>query len=78
MIFLFNLQEVPLGIKAEVCAIYEPPQESSTNSLRLLEDPHEKIITKIACTLGLQKIGWIVTDLVAEDRTKGEILLLEK
>lgn len=62
---------MPLGIRAEVCAIYEPPQESSTNSLRLLNDPYQEVADKIAHALGLQKVGWIITDLVAEDRTKG-------
>lgn len=66
-------KEVPLGIRAEVCAIYEPPQESSTNSLRLLNDPFQEVANKIADALGLQKVGWIITDLVAEDRTKGTV-----
>lgn len=69
----FFLQEVPLGIRAEVCAIYEPPQESSTNSLRLLNDPYQEVTDKIADALGLQKVGWIITDLVAEDRSKGKV-----
>ncbi|XP_039256624.2 nuclear protein localization protein 4 homolog [Styela clava] len=66
-------KEVPLGIRAEVCAIYEPPQESSANSLKILPDPHQEIVEKVAKALGLQKVGWIISDLVAEDRSKGTV-----
>ncbi|KAL6736224.1 NPL4 family protein [Ancylostoma duodenale] len=34
--------DVPLGIKATVAAIYEPPQTSSLDGVELLEDPNEK------------------------------------
>ncbi|EYC14587.1 hypothetical protein Y032_0040g293 [Ancylostoma ceylanicum] len=34
--------DVPLGIKATVAAIYEPPQTSSPDGVELLEDPNEK------------------------------------
>jgi len=65
--------EVPLGIKAEVCAIYEPPQESSVNSLRFHDDPNKKVVDYIAEKLGLRCVGWILTDLVAENRKTGTV-----
>ena len=33
--------DVPLGIRAVVCAIYEPSQESTRDSIKLLEDEKE-------------------------------------
>jgi len=56
--------DVPLGIRAVVCAIYEPPQESSRDTLRILPDPKEEIVEEIAQQLGLTRVGWIFTDLV--------------
>lgn len=65
--------DVPLGIRAEVCAIYEPPQESTVNSLRFHPDPSEDKVEQIAKKLGLKKVGWIVTDLLATDNKKGTV-----
>eukprot|EP00088_Acartia_fossae_P063843 TRINITY_DN7822_c0_g1_i1.p1 TRINITY_DN7822_c0_g1~~TRINITY_DN7822_c0_g1_i1.p1 ORF type:complete len:587 (-),score=98.42 TRINITY_DN7822_c0_g1_i1:374-2134(-) len=56
--------EVPLGIKAVVSAIYEPPQESSKDHINILPDPRADIVEEIANGLGLTKVGWIFTDLV--------------
>jgi nuclear protein localization family protein 4 len=56
--------ENPLGIKAVVSAIYEPPQESSKDHIKILPDPKEEIVEEIAQGLGLRKVGWIFTDLV--------------
>jgi len=56
--------DVPLGIKAVVCAIYEPPQESSKDTLRILEDPNDEVVEEAASKMGLRKVGWIFTDLV--------------
>ena len=46
-------------------------QVSSNNSLELQEDPYEKVIAEITNKLGLMRIGWIFTDLVADDLEKG-------
>lgn len=40
--------DVPLGIRAVVTAIYEPPQESTKNSIRLLPDEKETIVDELA------------------------------
>lgn len=66
-------KDVPLGIRASVAAIYEPPQEGTPDSIKLLSDPVEAIVDKLAADLGLQKVGWIFTDLVAEDVRKGTV-----
>jgi len=56
--------EVPLGIKAVVCAIYEPPQESSKDHIKILSDPKEDMVAEVTKGLGLVKVGWIFTDLI--------------
>lgn len=66
-------KDIPLGIRAEVAAIYEPPQIGTLNSLELLDDPKAKVVDEIAAKLGLTKIGWIFTDLVSEDTRKGTV-----
>lgn len=62
-----------LGIRAKVVAIYEPPQESSRDSIRLLPDDREQIVDQIAVQLGLRRVGWIFTDLLADDIQKGTV-----
>ncbi|XP_022916335.1 nuclear protein localization protein 4 homolog isoform X2 [Onthophagus taurus] len=75
--FLYGTYEihsdVPLGIKANVVAIYEPPQDSTRDSVRLLPDTREEIVDQLATALGLRRVGWIFTDLVAEDVKKGTV-----
>lgn len=65
--------DVPLGIKATVVAIYEPLQDSTSDTIRLLPDPKAAAVEAIASQLGLQKVGWIFTDLVPLDRQKGTV-----
>ncbi|XP_022108417.1 nuclear protein localization protein 4 homolog [Acanthaster planci] len=66
-------KDVPLGIKATVSAIYEPPQRSTVNSLELLPDYNAEAVEFVASKMGLRKVGWIFTDLVADDLTKGTV-----
>ncbi|EHB08021.1 Nuclear protein localization protein 4-like protein [Heterocephalus glaber] len=66
-------KDIPLGIRAEVAAIYEPPQIGTQNSLELLEDPKAEVVDEIAAKLGLRKVGWIFTDLISEDTRKGTV-----
>jgi len=65
--------DVPLGIKAVVCAIYEPPQESSKDTLRILPDPNDEIVEEAASKMGLRKVGWIFTDLVPSATTANKV-----
>uniref|UniRef100_A0A3Q3LJA2 Nuclear protein localization protein 4 homolog n=1 Tax=Mastacembelus armatus TaxID=205130 RepID=A0A3Q3LJA2_9TELE len=66
-------KDIPLGIRAEVAAIYEPPQNATQNSLELVEDPKAAAVDEIAAKLGLCKVGWIFTDLLSEDTRIGTV-----
>uniref|UniRef100_A0A8C9WI55 Nuclear protein localization protein 4 homolog n=1 Tax=Scleropages formosus TaxID=113540 RepID=A0A8C9WI55_SCLFO len=66
-------KDIPLGIRAEVAAIYEPPQIGTQNSLELLDDPRAAAVEEIAAKLGLRKVGWIFTDLLSEDTRIGTV-----
>lgn len=58
--FLYGTYEVnadvPLGLRAHVAAIYEPPQQSTRDSIKLLDDEHGKEVDELAATLGLKKV----------------------
>ena len=62
--------DVPLGIKATVCAIYEPPQLCGENFINLEEDPNEEQVDALCASLGLKRVGWIFTDLTHEENGK--------
>ncbi|KAK1163740.1 hypothetical protein AOXY_G15623 [Acipenser oxyrinchus oxyrinchus] len=66
-------KDIPLGIRAEVAAIYEPPQIATQNSLELVDDPKAGAVEEIAAKLGLRKVGWIFTDLLSEDTRIGTV-----
>eukprot|EP00357_Protocruzia_adherens_P002393 CAMPEP_0114978488 /NCGR_PEP_ID=MMETSP0216-20121206/3833_1 /TAXON_ID=223996 /ORGANISM="Protocruzia adherens, Strain Boccale" /LENGTH=524 /DNA_ID=CAMNT_0002339687 /DNA_START=38 /DNA_END=1612 /DNA_ORIENTATION=+ len=51
------------GVRGIVEAIYEPPQEGSTNGFVLLNDEHAHEVDAIAEALGFERIGWIFTTL---------------
>ncbi|XP_033213216.1 nuclear protein localization protein 4 homolog isoform X1 [Belonocnema kinseyi] len=65
--------DVPLGIRAVVAAIYEPPQESSRDNVVLLPDGKEALVDQLARSLNLRRVGWIFTDLIADDVKKGTV-----
>ncbi|CAF3569281.1 unnamed protein product [Rotaria sordida] len=74
--FLYGRYEVydgvPLGVRAVVTAIYEPPQETSKDSVELIfPDSHEGIVDELADCLGIRRIGWIFTDLIPNDKRLG-------
>ncbi|XP_042880360.1 nuclear protein localization protein 4 homolog [Penaeus japonicus] len=68
--------DVPLGIKATVTAVYEPPQEGSRDHVKLLPDPKKDIVDEIAKGLGMTCVGWIFTDLVPLDSNNGTVRYL--
>ncbi|KAK0095656.1 hypothetical protein PV326_007743 [Microctonus aethiopoides] len=65
--------DVPLGIRAVVAAIYEPPQESTRDSIVLLPDERNSLVEDLAQNLNLRRVGWIFTDLIADDMKKGTV-----
>lgn len=48
-------------------------QTCTKNSIELHEDPNEQLVDELAAELGLRRVGWIFTDLVALDLTKGTV-----
>ncbi|KAI8821886.1 NPL4 family-domain-containing protein, partial [Fimicolochytrium jonesii] len=67
--------EVPLGVKAVVSAIYEPPQEGAYDGLQLtLPNTEMAAVEEIAARLGLVKVGMIYTDLTDDGRGKGTVI----
>lgn len=41
--------------------------------LELLEDPLESQVNRVAEAVGIRPVGWIFTDLLAEDLSKGTV-----
>ncbi|CAK63271.1 unnamed protein product (macronuclear) [Paramecium tetraurelia] len=50
------------GVRAIVEAIYEPPQKGTFGHVDLLQDPAQTHADEIATNLGMEKIGWIFTN----------------
>lgn len=76
--FLFGRYEafdkVPLGIKAVVEAIYEPPQVGEADGLTLMPWKNQELVLKVGQKLNLQPVGIVFTDLTDSGARNGTVL----
>ena len=67
----------PGAVRAEVHALYEPPQEAIKGGVRFLKDDKERAVHEVARRCGMETVGWVLNVERREggDKYGGKILL---
>lgn len=67
--------EFPRSLKvSSVLTNVSIDQESTKDTIRLLPDEKEALVEELGRTLNLWRVGWIFTDLIADDVKKGTVI----